>query len=166
MALNPLIWALAALVPMVIGFVWYGPKTFGNAWMKAAGVTEESLKGGNMVLIFGLSYLFSFFLASAISGMVIHQNHVFSTLANETGFGEEGTAIMTYFNDFMAKYGNNFRTFKHGTFHGFISGVTIALPIIAVNALFERKGGKYIAINAGFWVVCMTLMGGIICQFS
>ena len=166
MVFNLLVLALAALVPMVIGFLWYGPKTFGNAWMKAAGVTEETMKGGNMVLIFGLSYLFSLMLASALVGMVIHQNHVFSALLNEPGFDEKGSAIMTYLDEFMANYGNNFRTFKHGALHGTLTGLFVALPVIGINALFERKNGKYIAINVGFWVVCMALMGGIICQFS
>jgi len=35
---------MAALVPMIIGFVWYGP-LFGNAWMKEMGFTKESLTG-------------------------------------------------------------------------------------------------------------------------
>ena len=34
---------LAALVPMVIGFVWYGP-LFGKTWMEEMGFTEASLK--------------------------------------------------------------------------------------------------------------------------
>jgi len=54
---------LAALIPMVLGYVWYHPKVFGGAWMKSLGLTEESLKEGNMALIFGLSTLISLFLA-------------------------------------------------------------------------------------------------------
>ena len=70
-----------------------------------------------------------------------------------------------YVNDMMAKYGNEFRTFKHGTFHGTLGGLAFALPILGTNALFERKGFKYIAINVGFWTISMALMGGIICAF-
>jgi len=40
------------------------------------------------------------------------------------------------------------------------------LPVMGVNALFERKGFKYIAINVGFWTVSLALMGGIICQWA
>ena len=166
MIFNPLILAISALIPLVIGAVWYNPKVLGTAWMKESGVTEESMKGANMAVIFGLTYLFSFMLATAINGMVIHQNHIFSIMLNETGFGEEGSDIMKYINDFMTNYGTNFRTFKHGAFHGVLTGIFVALPILGVNALFERKSGKYIAINVGFWTVCLTLMGGIICQFS
>jgi hypothetical protein len=66
----------------------------------------------------------------------------------------------------MAKYGNNFRTFKHGALHGFISAFLMVLPVIGTNALFERKGFKYIAINVGFWIINFTIMGGIICAWQ
>ena len=66
----------------------------------------------------------------------------------------------------MDKYGNNFRTFKHGFVHGILAGIFLALPLIAVNALFEKKGVAYIAINAGFWTINLALMGGVICAFS
>ena len=46
--------------------------------------------------------------------------------------------------------------------HGFLGGLFIALPILCTNALFEQKGWKYIWINAGYWIVTMTIMGGII----
>jgi Protein of unknown function (DUF1761) len=164
--INFLIILAATLVPLVIGFVWYNPKVFGTAWMKSTGMTEEKAKGANMPLMFGLTALFSFFLAFTIQFMVIHQFSVFSVLANEPGIMDPTSEVGKYFADFMAKYGNNFRTFKHGVLHGTMAGITIAFPLIGVNALFERRGFKYIAINAGYWTVCMALMGGIICAFS
>ncbi|HPH81947.1 MAG TPA: DUF1761 domain-containing protein, partial [Flavobacteriales bacterium] len=71
-----------------------------------------------------------------------------------------------YYADFMSKYGNTFHTFKHGVFHGVLAGIFFALPVLGINSLFDRKSFKYIAINAGFWIVTLALMGGIICQFS
>lgn len=166
MEINWIILLLAALVPMVIGFLWYNPKTFGTAWMKATGMTEEKAKGANMGVIFALTFLFSFFIAFALQSIVIHQYGMFATLVNEPGFNEAGSEVSNYFNDFMAKYGNNFRTFKHGMLHGTLTGIMIALPVIAINAMFERKGFRYIAINAVFFIVCMMLMGGILCQWG
>ena len=166
MIFNLLVLAISALIPLVIGAVWYNPKVLGTAWMKESGVTEETMKGANMAVIFGLSFLFSVMLATAINGIVIHQNGIFSLLINEVGFGEEGSDIMKYLNDFMTNYGTNFRTFKHGAFHGILTGIFVALPILGINALFERKSAKYIAINVGYWTVCLALMGGVICQFS
>lgn len=164
--MNFLVIALAALIPMVIGSVWYHRKVFGTAWIKASGVSEEQTQGAHMWVTFGLTYVLSFFVGMALTFIVIHQFGIFSTLAGEAGFMEQGTAVNDYFMDFMSKYGTNFRTFKHGAFHGTFTGVFIGLPILAVNAMFERKGFKYIAINAGFWIVCMALMGGVICQLN
>ena len=161
--INFLVTALAALIPLFVGFLWFNPKTFGPAWIKASGVDEEKAKSANMPLIFGLTYVCSFFIAMTVNFIVIHQFGVMSTLAGEPGFGTEGSEIMTYFTDFMSKYGNNFRTFKHGALHGTISGLLFVTPIMAINALFEGKGFKYIAINAGYWIVSMALMGGVIC---
>jgi len=98
--------------------------------------------------------------------MVIHQLSVFSILANEPGISDPNSEVGMMLKNFMEKYGTNFRTFKHGALHGAIAGITIALPIMGTNALFERKGFNYILVNAGYWIVCMALMGGLLCQFS
>ncbi len=165
MHINWLIILLTALVPMLTGFIWYHPKFMGNAWMLSAGLTEEKIKGGNMGMIFGLSFLFSVMLAMAMMGMVIHQNHIYSILIDEPGFADPNSEVGLYISAFMEKYGNNFRTFKHGALHGFLGGLFIAFPILATNAMFERKGWKYIWINTGYWVITLALMGGIICAY-
>lgn len=162
---NPWIFFLTALIPLAVGMVWYNKKVFGATWIVVSGVDEEKAKKANMLLVFGLTYLFSLFLSVALAGIVIHQMGVYSTLANEPGIKEPNSEIGIWYKSFMDKYGRNFRTFKHGAFHGFLTGILMALPILGVNALFEGKGFKYIAINVGFWTVCTTLMGGVICAF-
>lgn len=167
--INFLAVLVAALVPMLIGFIWYNPKTFGTAWMKAAEMTEEKMKGANMALIFGLTFVFSFFVAMTMNFVTIHQFGAMSAMmdmANPDGLKDATKGNGLDFANFMKTYGNNFRTFKHGALHGTISGFLLALPVLGVNALFERKGFKYIAINAGFWIVCFALMGGIICAWQ
>lgn len=97
---------IASAVPLFVGFVWYHPRVFGNAWMKSASLNEESLKQGpNMFLIFGLTYLLGFFISFLLSGIVIHQMGFYSMLQNH--FKEPET--MQLFTDVMAKYGNDFR---------------------------------------------------------
>jgi hypothetical protein len=66
----------------------------------------------------------------------------------------------------MDNFGTDFRTFKHGMLHGAIAGLFFMLPILATNAMFERKGFKYIAVNAGYWILTLMIMGGVICQFT
>ncbi len=154
---------LTALLPLVVGFIWYNPKTFGTAWMKAADMTEEKAKGANMALVFGLTYLFSLFFCMVLMPSVIHQLHLYSLFADTPGIREEGSETQMIFKGLMDKFGGNFRTFKHGAFHGVLVGLFAGLPIIGINALFERRGFKYIAINVGFWIVSAALMGGVLC---
>lgn len=150
---------VAGVSALVVGFVWYNPKVFGNAWMQAAGMTDEQIKGGNMAKIFGLALLFAVMLASSLPGTVIHQMGALSL----AGGMAEG-ALPSY-EAFIADYGDAFRTFKHGAFHGIMMGIFVALPILGTNALFERKGAKYIFINSGYWIVTLAIMGGIICAW-
>ena len=155
--LNPLAIVVAAVSALVVGFFWYNPKVFGTAWMQAAGMTDEQIKGGNMLKIFGLALVFAFLLATAMPGIVIHQMGVFSLVG-----GDPSVALPSY-EALMADYGDAFRTFKHGAFHGVLTGVFVALPILGTNALFERKSAKYIFINSGYWIVTLGVMGAIIC---
>ena len=159
-----LVAALSALVPLIVGFIWYHPSVFGKTWMNINGFDEAKMKQGfNMPLVFGLTYLFSFFIAFILSGVVIHQMGFYSMLQNH--FTEP--AIQKMFTDVMSTstLATDFRTFKHGALHGGIAAIGLAMPIVGINALFERRGFKYIAIHTGFWLVCLILMGGILCQF-
>jgi hypothetical protein len=54
--LNWLAIIVAALSAFMLGFIWYS-LLFSKRWMKENGFTEESMKGANMVKIFGLSLL-------------------------------------------------------------------------------------------------------------
>ncbi len=152
-------WAAAALVPMIIGFIWYNPKVFGTAWMNAAGLTMESMRQKNMFVTMLLCYIFSFFIAFIIQSMVVHQ---FGALGM---IGGDPSKALPSFKAFMDDYGTAFRTFKHGMLHGCMGGLFLAFPVVAINAMFEHKSWKFILINAGFWVVCFTLMGGILCAW-
>jgi hypothetical protein len=161
MEFNILAIIAAAVSALVVGFVWYNPKVFGSAWMQAADMTEEKMKGANMGKIFGLALLFAFLLAFSMQVLVIHQMGAYSMIG-----GQVSDSTLPSFQAFMDDYGNAFRTFKHGVLHGVLSGVFIALPILGTNALFERKGAKYIFINSGYWIITMAIMGGIICAWQ
>lgn len=127
---------IATLIPMIIGFIYYHPKVMGKAWMQSLGITEESLKKGNMAIIFGVSLLMSFMLS-------------FFLLINVDGPGQEGPI-------------GQFDTFKHGAFHGFLIALTVAMPVMVTNGLFERKNAKNMIINVIYWVITISLMAGVI----
>lgn len=124
---------LSSLTPLILGFIWYHKSVFGTAWMKSVGLTEEDAKKANMAMIFGISLIMSFLMSMFL-------------LPNVDGYGQEGA----------------FDSFKHGAFHGTAIGFTIAMPVMVFNGLFEQRSWKNLAINTGFWVVSLALMGGIL----
>ena len=66
----------AALSSFLLGGVWYSA-LFAKAWQKAAGLSDEQIKNGNMPLIFGGSFVlaliasasFAVFLGSDLDAM-------------------------------------------------------------------------------------------------
>ncbi|MCO6486631.1 MAG: DUF1761 domain-containing protein [Saprospiraceae bacterium] len=130
-AVNWLPILVAAAVTLVTGFIWYHPKLFGNAWMKASGVTPEQAQSGNMGLTFGLAYALGLLLAFFLQ-------HLNGTIVQEIP------------------------TFSCGAQTGAMTGLLVAVPVMGVNALFERKSLSYVLINGGYWIVTMAIMGGIL----
>lgn len=161
---NLLAVAVAALVPILVGMFWYSKLGFEKPWMAASGVTEAQIQSGNMPLIFGVSLVMAFLIAFTLQFSVIHQYHLYSTVANDPAVmsGAMDSEAGQWFLAAMESYGNNFRTFKHGVLHGVIMGLLFVGPILTINGLFERRSFKYIAIHAGYWVITLGIMGGII----
>ncbi|HMG15482.1 MAG TPA: DUF1761 domain-containing protein [Saprospiraceae bacterium] len=163
---NWLILLLSALIPLIVGFLWYNPKTFLSIWMESIGKTQDSMQAPNMVKVYLITFIMGFLAAISIQFIVIHQWHYYSILANEVGINDATSPIGLKMKEFMDQYGHNFRTFKHGAFHGTLTGIFLITPIITINALFEGRGFKYIAVNAGYWIVTIALMGGLICAYT
>lgn len=153
---------LAALSSFVVGFIWYNPRVFGTIWMKEAGLTQEQIAKGNMLKTFGLTFLYSLMFAFMMPTLVIHQMGAISMVGGPALVENAKPSYLA----FMADYGTVFRTFQHGALHGFISGIFLATPVIAINGLFEQKTWKHMAIQAGYWIVTMTIMGSIICGWK
>ncbi len=151
---------VSALVTLLVGFVWYSPKVFGTIWMNETGMTEEKAKQSNMLKVFGLTIFYSLMLSLLMPALVIHQMGALGLIGGDPALAKPSYAA------FLADYGDAFRTFKHGALHGFMSGLFLALPITAINSLFEQKSWKYILVTAGYWIVSMTIMGAIICGWK
>jgi hypothetical protein len=160
MEMNVYALLVAALSTLVVGFVWYNPKVFGTIWMRESGMTEEKMKGANMLMIFGLSFVYAFLMSFVIQFLTIHQTGALGMVG-----GDASKALPSYA-AFMADYGTAYRTFKHGALHGFMSGLFLVLPVIGTNALYERRSFKYTLVTGGFWIVCFMIMGGIICSWK
>ena len=55
----------------------------------------------------------------------------------------------------------NLGKFVHGFYHGAVSAGAIAISVLTLNALFERRSFTNILINAGYWLLALGLIGGI-----
>lgn len=123
---------LAGVAAMVIGFLWYNPKLFGNAWMRGVGMTEERMASGNMALRYGLMFLMALILSVFVAFF---------------GGGHEEKVLSR---------------FQHFAFHGAQLGGVVVMPILVIISLFEQVDFKTIAINVGYWIVTLAVMGAII----
>lgn len=149
---------VASLVPMILGMIWYSPKTpMGAIWMKETGMTDEKMKGSNMPLIMGLSIFFCFLMNFfIISHEVIHQYGAFSLLKDTP---EEAVRILT-------EYKGVYRTFGHGALHGAFLGIAFVLPLFGMNGMFNRKSWKLIWVDVSYWTISIMIMGGILCAWQ
>ena len=161
MATNFYMYFIAALIPFILGGIYYGP-LLGKTWMKTNNFTPESLKQGNQLVIFGVSYIFCLMFCLFMSSIAIHQVSLFG-LFNPEIMAEDTSSVKDDAIAFFQTYGGRHRTFGHGAAHGMMFSIFIALPIIGVNALFERRGFKYIFIHFGYWLLTSVLVGGLLC---
>lgn len=118
---------LAGFSAFALGGVWYSKLLFANAWLADNNLTEDAVKRGNKVKIFGFAFLFSILMAVNL-GMFLAD--VKTDLA-------------------------------WGTMAGFLAGIW-TFSAIAICGLFELKSWRYIAINGGYSLLSLTLMGAII----
>jgi hypothetical protein len=166
MNLNFIVILSTALIPVIVGFIWYNPKVMGTIWMREIGGNPHDGQDIKMAPILIANLVAGVFLAAGLVNIVIHQLGIFSVLANEPSMKDPTSPLSLYVADFMSKHGSNFRTFKHGALHGFLATVMIILPAVTVSSLWERRSWKYIGLTFCYWAITLMLMGGIICQFA
>ena len=81
-AVNYLAVALATISTMVVGFIWYTPKVFGNRWMKLAKVNpNEGSAVGPIVVTVLVSFVSAWVLAAATTVTYAFQGGSFLGIA-------------------------------------------------------------------------------------
>jgi hypothetical protein len=135
---------VAALIPMIMGFIYYHPALMGNAWMKANGLTKESIGKGPKPALYVValvcSFLLSFFIWAWVTG----------------AGGLEKSQVVDPVD------GHSYETFKHGAFHGIVFTITVLLPIFVTMGIFEKRSWAWAFINIGYWSLSVILMGGLL----
>lgn len=161
----------AGLVPLVIGFIWYNPKTLGAIWQKLVGLTEEDLKSSNMVRTYSLTYIFSVMFAMGMHLLTIHQNGVDSLLMHlreslPEADKSKATVEILFNGNKVEDWQNLYRSFGHGFFHGILSSIFLFFPLLAINSMFELRKFKLILMNGIYWTLCAGIIGGIVCAWK
>ena len=133
-SLNWLAILVAAVVTMILGFLWYSPLLFAKAWTREMGYDpNDKTKMDEMRKSAGPAYAGSF-VASLISAftlaLILH-----GMRADSLHFG-----LMASFHIWL----------------GFIATVQFT------GALFAKQSMKLFAINTGYQLVCFLAMGAIL----
>lgn len=126
------LWAVlvSAVLAFGIGSIWYGP-LFGKAWQKEVGLSDEKIQSGNMIKIFGISFILTLIMAFGMAFL----------------FHKVEDAKVTWL---------------VGLTHGLYIGVAFVVTSMGVNYQYEGKSLKLWAINSGYQVLFLMLMGTIL----
>lgn len=127
--------AVAAMVPMVIGFLWYGP-FFGKPWIHMTGFTDASMdvaKSRPMWLVLLLQFIGALF----ISFVMAHSLIFASAYLQSSGL-------------------------VAGLTNAFWNWIGFMVPATMGVYLWEGKSWKLWALNAGYYLVSMLIMGAIL----
>lgn len=126
---------LAVAVNMVVGFVWYGQPLFGNAWMKMNGLTKKDTEKNWQQPMLAMLVL-AFVMAYVLRHFVVYT----------------GAFNPTY----------------SATSVGFLTGLWawlgIVAPVMGANYMFSRRRKKLLAIDAGYYLVVLPVMGIILAR--
>jgi hypothetical protein len=134
-SINWLAVVVCVIVSMVVGSIWFNPKTFYPMWWKAIGRSENDRPGmGNMGLTWGLTILASFVQAVAMAFMV-----------NAMGSMSPGGP-----------------TLVSGLLAGFMLWLGFVAPTSLVNKLFAGNQFTAWALEAGNHLVDFLLFGAIL----
>jgi hypothetical protein len=122
----------AAAASFVIGMLWYSPVLFGNAWMKAGGFSKKDIDKSKKK---GMGkMMFASFIGSLVMAWILSYFVVYASAGN----------------------------FVDGMKIGFWLTIGLIAPVLLSSVLWEGKVVKYYLINLAFWLVSVSVMGGIL----
>lgn len=130
---------VAAVVNMVLGFIWYGP-LFGTQWMALSGFKKEDMDKAKAK---GMNKAYTIMtLGSLLMAYVLSHSLVFASTYTETAGVAAG---------FMVGF---------WTWLGFVAPVTVG------TVLWDGKPWKLWFLNAGYYLVALVLMGIILAVWA
>jgi hypothetical protein len=132
---------VAALIPSIIGRLYYGP-LLGQPWLDSLGKSADEMKPNKPIIAYGIALLMAALIAMSLN-MILQLVH--------KDVNEEGELFF-----------NTFRTFKHGALHGALLAISFVVPVIVSHGIFQKHSAKNILLNVVYWTICFALMAGVL----
>ena len=156
---------VAALIPLLIGAVWYNEKVFGKVVMDANGEGKRGhpavVHGGALVLGVVLSFTYKFL------GDHHYAFQTFFRPDTEHGVGVDvASPFGIQLKELIDGYGTRFHSWTHGLAHSLMISFFVLLPIMAINDLFEGRSFKYFITVWGYWVLTIAAMYMLLAQWG
>ncbi len=131
------VWAIvvAVVVNMVIGYIWYLPAFLGNEWMSLNKLTKKDTQNNRTMPMVAMLVL------AILQAYVLRH-------------------FVVYVGAFYPTYS--------ATSVGFLSGlwawVGFVLPVMGASYMFSQRRKKLLAIDAGYYLVALPIMGIILAR--
>lgn len=133
--INYLAVLVAAILNMVLGWLWYGP-LFGKPWMAMMGFTPDKMAAAQKKGM-GQSYALMFVGSLVMSWVLAHALIFASTYLMLSGI-------------------------VAGLMGGFFNWLGFIAPVTLGSVLWEGKPWKLWVLNAGYYLVGLMLMGVVL----
>ena len=126
---------IAAVVNMIVGFVWFGP-LFGKKWvslMKFSPQHMEDAKKKGMNKLYVIAFIGSLLMAYVLEHVLVFA----SAYTHTTGISA-------------------------GMMVGFWNWLGFVVPVLLATVLWEGKSWKLWVLNAAYYLVALLIMGSIL----
>jgi mannitol-specific phosphotransferase system IIBC component len=136
--INYLAVLVAAILSMILGYIWYGP-LFGKLWMRLMGFTKESMSEGKSKMAKTYSIMF---IGTLLMSFTLAHSIVFaSAYMNSAGVDAGLTA-------------------------GIWNWLGFVVPVSLGSVLWDGKPWKLWFINAGYYLVALLMMGVLLAVWA
>lgn len=161
---NYIVVIVTTILPILLAKIWFSEST--RSLFKLAPSNPKNDSPNKSILFYPITILLSLFFSISMHFQVIHQFHFKSLFLDEVGFNESQGSAFKAFEYIMNSYGDKFRTYDHGIFHGLLNAIFIVLPILFLFKIefnFTKKALLYYWL---YFALTMMITGSIICHFT
>lgn len=126
---------VTAFAAFMLGWLWYSPILFGNAWMKLMKISKKQQEKGKKDMMKGMWKVM-------LGGFFV-------------------TLVLVFMLDLFLNF-LNVVTFSQGMLLGFLLWAGFLATTMFNTVLYEGKPFKMYLINAGHYLVVLVLAGGLL----